>query len=68
MKVHLDMNNIARGLRAERKGKVVAVAATSGLCNSSPTSRHVCACLLAEAERRIRTGPNGGWFHWRREP
>ena len=55
MKVHLDMNKIARGLRAERKGKVVAGGGYFGRRNSLPTSRRVFACPPAEAERRIRT-------------
>jgi hypothetical protein len=49
MKVHLDMNKIARGLRAERKGKVVAGGGYFGAMQ-----------LLADIETRLRVPAGGG--------
>ena len=49
MKVHLDMNKIARGLRAERKGKVIAGGGYFGARQ-----------LLADIETRFRVPAGGG--------
>jgi hypothetical protein len=66
MKPQLDMNNIARGLRAEREGKVSAGGGYFGAMQ-----------LLADIETRFRVpagggripiGPNDGLSHWHGEP
>jgi hypothetical protein len=49
MKPHLDMNKIARGLRAQRKGKVSAGAGYFGAMQ-----------LLADIETRFRVPSGGG--------
>ncbi len=49
MKVHLDMNKIARGLRAEPKGKVAAGGGYFGAMQ-----------LLADIETRFRVPAGGG--------
>ena len=49
MKAHLDMNKIARGLRAERKGKVFAGGGYFGAMQ-----------LLADIETRFRVPAGGG--------
>lgn len=50
MKTRLDMNKIARGLRAERKGKV-----------SAPGGYFGAMQLLADIETRFRVPAGGGW-------
>jgi hypothetical protein len=49
MKAHLDMNKIARGLRAERNGRVSAGGGYFGAMQ-----------LLADIEARFRVPPGGG--------
>jgi hypothetical protein len=63
MKPHLDMNKIARGLGAERKGKVPATAATSARYSCWRTSRRGSAWRLAEDGQRTRAGRNGALCH-----
>ena len=54
MKMRLDMNKIARGLRAERRGKVAAPGGYFGAVQ-----------LAAEIEARFRAPPGGGSPHER---
>jgi hypothetical protein len=49
MKMRLDMNKIAKGLGAERRGKVIAAGGYFGAVD-----------LAAEVEARFRTPPSGG--------
>jgi len=47
MKTQLNMDKIAKGLGAERQGKVAALAATSARCSFWLTSRPASACRPA---------------------
>jgi hypothetical protein len=60
MKMQLDMDRIARGLGAERRGKIAARGGYFGAMQLWPTSRRASAYLRVEAGRQTPAGPSDG--------
>ena len=66
MTKRLDLEKIARGLGAERRGKIDASGAILARYSFWPGSKLGSACLRVEAGPRIPVGPNGVSFRSRR--
>ena len=60
MKTQLDMDKIAKGLGAERRGKVKGRGGYFGQCSSWPTSRRGSACPREADDQLTPDGPSDG--------